>query len=341
MRIDLIDNFRALAMIYVLFIHCLFYPAIFFQDIKSLFLIEMPLFFAITGMSHYFAHTEDTKKFLLSRLSRILIPYWIYSIVCITLNVLHTNTSNIWEIIISWINPFSEHISTILYLNWATWFISIYLLVCLIIPVLKRIFINTNGITKLMPVIILLLLNACFSVGLLEFYELQLALFYALWVYMGFWYISTLNDKSIKEKFLPCLIISLLGGGVCFVIYPYFSLDMQINKFPPNVLFMSYCMIFIPIIFLFSQQINHILNCMCRFKPWNWIFQQYKKYCYTIYLYHSLSFLIVYFLTNLAGLETFFKTYEHLGLLIYWLAVTIISAEFGRLFGKCERIKIN
>ena len=88
-----LDTFRGFAMMYVIFIHCLYWLYLFHNAnsityIKSFFLIEMPLLFFITGASNSMGRKKSLLTFYISRFQRILIPYWIYCIICTILIVL-------------------------------------------------------------------------------------------------------------------------------------------------------------------------------------------------------------------------------------------------------------
>ncbi|WP_270380969.1 acyltransferase family protein [Mitsuokella multacida] len=87
MRVQLIDDLRGLAMMYVILIHVLFWLAPFGNSIfPGFLLIEMPLFFMVTGMANYFAHTDDLRRYYVSRLQRLLVPYWCYALLAALLS---------------------------------------------------------------------------------------------------------------------------------------------------------------------------------------------------------------------------------------------------------------
>ena len=352
MRIELIDNFRALAMLYVLFCHCLYWADLFFADIKSLFLIAISSFFTISGMSCYFARTGNLKRFYISRLRRILIPYWICAAIFIVINLLtfhfkllplmRSEPANIIDIILSWLNPFATQINFTPYLDLAVWFIPVYLGVCLVMPLLKYLFVNLNGPLKILPPIVLIAINISASTVVKLPNEIQSPLYYAIWLYFGLWYISELHDKSVRQKLLPCLSISIPSAIILTYLYvqQIFTLDMQVNKFPPNVMFLLYNAFWIPIIYIFSQQINNFLIFTCKFKLWAWIFQQFKDNCYTIFLYQPISFIAAYIiLRNWLVLEQFFILHEFIGIIIYLITAIIISAILGKFFGRFENLK--
>lgn len=112
MRVDLIDNFRAMAMMYVIFIHVLFWMKM--VPLKgivsnSVFLIEMPLFFIVTGMAHNFANTDDLKKYYISRLKRLLIPFWIFAFICACISIIFaTKDISVGKVFWEWLNPFGK-----------------------------------------------------------------------------------------------------------------------------------------------------------------------------------------------------------------------------------------
>src|SRR5690349_10117734 len=76
-----LDVFRALAMIWVLMIHCLYLTPILkprWDVPKSLLLIEMPVFFYLAGASNGLTRTRSLLRFYASRLFRIALPLWVY-----------------------------------------------------------------------------------------------------------------------------------------------------------------------------------------------------------------------------------------------------------------------
>lgn len=302
MRVDLIDNFRAMAMLYVIFIHTMFWFKLFPPEsfYNTLFLIEMPLFFIVTGMANWFARTENVSKFYISRLKRILIPFWIFAFICASVNILHLVYKKIIleasiypQILIQWLNPFGEFPSIFPYLNYATWFIPVYLELMLVIPLLKKIFQSESNLIKVFPLLILpalLFVVQCENLDEKIFYPL----FYGFWIYVGF-FLHDVNKFSFSDKLPICISITVLGIVLTYFFYRYlnFSLNMQINKFPPNIIFLSYNLSVLPILFLFCNQINYFLNLLADNKYFGGIFKIYRDFCYTVYLYHPFAFLIL------------------------------------------------
>ena len=115
MRNEKLDIFRGLAMMWVMFIHCLYTPGLCYVAwYQSFFLIEMPLIFFISGASNGMASNKSLKSFYLTRLQRILIPYWIYAILCIALISIFSPPETIKsfiELVYSWVNPFPDFVN--------------------------------------------------------------------------------------------------------------------------------------------------------------------------------------------------------------------------------------
>ena len=339
-RIDLIDNFRGLAMMYVIFIHVLFWMN-FFTDKRGYFLVEMQLFFSITGMALYFSKIDNLLLFYIKRIKRIMIPYLIcvtfYSFINLTVASLQGKKYEWFSYFYKWWNPFCNHESLLPFLPWALWFVPVYLLVVFMAPVLRKYFHHSYG-SIIIPVV-LLLLNYCFSFITFGIDLLQSALFYLFWVYMGFMYIKYMHKKPWRSKVVSCMICAFLA----FIVFLYFkkiyiiSLDMQANKFPPNFAFMLYGLIWMPLVCLFSREINACLKYLNKYLFFNWVYEPYKKYCYTVFLFHPLGFLFVNYAIRILGIKKQFYSNDIVAFFIVLITVIFISSILERYLGRLEQ----
>ena len=251
-RIDMIDNFRGFAMMYVIFIHCLHWID-FFPDTRTLFFIEMPLFFSISGMALYFSPTENLIHFYKARLKRILFPYWRCILLYCALNAiffvrLDAEYSPL-ELLLSWLNPFTDPISIVSYLENAMWFVPVYIGIIVIFPFLRRFIQKFAAPLSSLPPALLAGANFCFTFYLDVPDLLQKVLFYAFWVYFGLYYMKYIHGMTAGKKlkiYLPFMIAGTLGfiyivsGEFADVRGQIIGLDMQENKFPPNFAFFLY-----------------------------------------------------------------------------------------------------
>jgi surface polysaccharide O-acyltransferase-like enzyme len=241
-----IDTLRGFAMMYVVFIHCLYHTGIFAghysSAIKSLFLIEMPFFFFITGASNSLGRKRKLVGFYFSRFQRVLLPYLFYGIICIFITAAAQKIIGFEQL-----NYFSLSIPVIFtpvsnlpYITWSLWFVPVYLYIILLFPFLRRYYErheNNNG--KYIPLLIfpLLLSNNGWEV----LYDAKMVFFYGFWTYLGLFFqkIDILGSIKNKIKLIPAVILCAIAV-VWFVKKGGHSFNMQNNKFPPNIVFLIY-----------------------------------------------------------------------------------------------------
>ena len=351
MRIQLIDDLRGLAMMYVILIHVLFWLAPFGNSLfPGLLLIEMPLFFMVIGMANYFAHTDNLHRYFVSRLQRLLVPYWCYALLAALLSgglslykgKWPAGGDNFADIVLSWLNPFGTWLTILPYLSWAMWFMPVYLLVMAIIPFLKQSFLSEAWQIRVSPALVLPSLVALFQwMGWQEYKLLWETAFYAFWVYTGFFFIRYVYEKSPQEKLLPCLCGGIIGIALTIALYwsNLGSLDMQVNKFPPNVIFFCYTFGIMSIVVLLVEQIHHGIQCLQKNRIFHWIFSIYRDNCYSVYLFHPFAFLILKGILHLLHAESLLYQHPILLIVICYPFLLVMAATIARLFSPLEKIK--
>lgn len=218
-RIELIDNFRGLAMMYVIFIHTLYWMN-FFTEERSFFLIEMPFFFTITGMALYFSNMDNGVRFYTARIKRILLPYLICATFYAGLNLCVAYCKgkkyDLLNYLVGWWNPFGGHESVVPFLTWALWFVPIYLLIVVMAPGLRKCF-QIKYLSLVTPWL-LLIGNIFFTLSNPSYDRWQTTLFYAFWVYLGFVYIKYMHTWSFRKKAPICVCCSLVALGMLMYI---------------------------------------------------------------------------------------------------------------------------
>ena len=344
-----IDIFRGLTMMYVIFIHCLYWPGLFNEGyakiIKSLFLIEMPLFFVITGASNYLSRTNRLSKFYISRFSRIFVPYLVYAFLCIVLTIIYailTKTSvNAWQIVLSWIIPIDRQITSLPYITWALWFIPVYVFVILLFPFMKKLFTKGGVIKYALPVVLAL---TVFSLSFISsekygmLYYIQSTVFYCFWAYIGMFFISHMQEKSFKEKIkivLPILLICIACEVIMVFVFNH-TIDMQINKFPPNALFFVHSAGALSVIYLLTGVIERFFGIISKNKIVSWIFKEYSKNSYSIFLYHPFSFMVAMVCFKVIPVAI----PHYVMFVLYFIITLIMSAIISKIFYRFEKIKL-
>lgn len=320
-------------MMWVISVHCLYWLE-YFSWHKSFFLTEMSLFFFIAGASNGMASKKSLGSFYVNRFRRILIPYWIYGVICIALISIFRTPETIkgfGNLVYSWANPFVSSRSTILYLPRAVWFVPVYLLVMLAFPLFEKI---RNTRMRYLPLIALFLGIVAldfFGIGGKISYYAKMFVFYGFFTYFGLFF----TEITKKIQFLPaCAVIAIaLLSMVALVTFFGQSLDMQNNKFPPNTMFFSYSLAALAILYIFSDSIIYAIKFLRSNVFFDWIYQQYVQRGMTIFLFHPFVFLLLGYLkkTCFAGVN------QGISFAVILLLAIPLSAVIGKMFSWVER----
>ncbi len=350
-RDNLLDGLRALAMLEVIFVHILYWTDIFpdgYQSIiKSFFLFEMPLFFFITGACN--SYNKDVKylDFVIRRLKRIMIPYWIYAAVCIVIIFIYSffiaNTGitpiEAVKMVGTWLAPIVTPISPLQYLAWALWFMPVYVGIIFVFPVLIKMY---NSKYKHIFIVVLVILY--FLSQLIDISLVTSVCFYLIWSYLGMFYNSIKSQifsSNKKTKVVLLLTSGISMGVLCVLAFCGFTPDMQTNKFPPNTMFFLFSVLTMSLIMLLVPFLKFAYSLLTRkFKILNNFFSTYSKYSLSVFLYQSLVFSVVIPLGKYLFDTVPFMNSDILLMVFYIVVMYPIMAIAARLAGRLEKLKI-
>lgn len=287
-----LDCYRSLAMIYIVcVIHALYLFNIELETLKSALLFEMPLIFFIAGASQSYKHDFNLRKTINNRLKRVLLPYYIFIFAIFVLysacTALHTpfeggtidiNNLGTTDIIKLLATGGSVYLPYMGY----TWFISIYLIISCLLPLQQKIIRRTGGCIYTFACTVAFVLVCIFEIHSFE-EVVERTLFYNIFYIIGFVFYKKLKTKYIAAIALPCAIISL------YLIISDRAIPMQQHKFPPDMIFLLYNIGPLCLLSLFFSRVKIRYNRIIRL--WN-------VRGYNIYLYQSVSMLMVYWLTD-------------------------------------------
>ena len=335
-----LDDYRALALIWVMVIHCLYLSWILgpaWDVPKSLLLIEMPVLFFITGAGVSLGKQESSIAFYVHRLSRILVPFWIYGAVYLALEfTVGCGIRNANEtILIGWLVPLDKPPSTLAPLNWHLWFIPIYLAVTLLLPVLRSFHDRLPERARLLP-----LIAWASAIWLMErlpgFDRTRMVVFYAFWAYLGLSYPRFKRRPWPRGAVLACSLTAYAALGGLVASGQYTS-NFQFNKFPPNLAFLLLGIGHLGMLTLARRPILGI----ARRPPLRWVLSPYARYGYTIYLYHMLIF---WGWSRLLGgsprLQQFVAAYPVASVALMILVVVPLAALQAWPFQRFERFRV-
>ena len=340
-----LDVLRSLGTLIVLLVHSIFWNDLWPKGIghilSSFVLIEMPLLFAVTGASNFLSQ-KHYLPFLAARLRRILIPYWIYAILCV---ILITDQNGLVPgLLLSWLNPYANSISgcdRLRFLNWALWFIPVYLNIMILFPLLKKFYVLT--LDKKVPFVGFLPLIA--GIGMVVVHDLfscdipqYQSLFYLTFVYWG---MVCINRGWIGSKRKASAILGCLTAAALIVLFntERYGYYMLANKNECNLVFMLYG--------LLSQCVmNLLLPFLSRFIKWigkirfcHDILSPFRDYGYSVYLYHPLIFASIPFILSYVGLGNITSSGNpFIIMVVYFSLMAVFSPLLAKYVGKFELI---
>lgn len=341
------DVARSLLIIYiVVVIHPLYWSGIQTSELSSLLLLEMPPIFVIAGAA--FAASSNRKNYfayLLHRAQRILIPYWVYCIFAVGISVTIATLRDPPQahdpisLIGSMWNPFARHRKLLEHpLAAHLWFVPIYLGVVATLPAVALLKGKLQSLTIQAPFWIILgtlvFLLTDWGVpeaGPLSFSRhLILYVFWASFGYSNFGRLTSLKNMPVALLFSVACIV------VCHTVFDY-TLNMQLNKFPPNQIFFqfgSFWVIFLLIL------IGATRGTLLPFIQWFAIFG--KKTLiprsFTIYLWHPVGFI----LSNWVIAQYWPRSSGGPQLLVIaclGISTLLLSLIFAKVFGRIESLQ--
>ena len=274
-----LDIYRGCSMIYITcFLHNIYGVQVIDTVVTSLFLITMPIVFIIAGASFSLASPKTYPDYLWSRTKRIVFPYYIL-VMFVTLYHLITDcivgNETIGEFIHQFIdNGYYNIFSGELYEFNPVWFIPVYLLIAIILPLFGYI---KQHITKAGIYTALIIITV-----LLAFIPDNM-LCYGTFAFAGLYY----KDKLPVNRYIVAFIFAC---GIGYCLWQNYDLNMQHNKFPPNILFFSYTGL---IIALFIKQIAWLCRRIYQIPFLRYFIDIYARLGLTVYLYHSINVLIL------------------------------------------------
>ena len=291
-RDQFLDRMRTIAILWVLLVHVFYWLGFLsagrMNTVRSWFLLEMPLFFFITGAGQALAKPRRWGEYVLRSYRRLLVPYWCYALLCLLLGLVLTHRVDAVAII-HWLIPADRQPSYLPYMTDALWFVPVYLLCVPVIPLLQR------GKSRPWPVVALLV-TLLLGFERLGWYYGQNVAFYSLWIFIG------LHYPQLKQRYVEgrgrrweLLLVALLGIGILAVLclLGVASADMQSNKLPPNGVFLLYSLAGMSILGLVLPGVVWFMNRLARLSVARWGMDTLSRYTLSVFLYQPFAFLLL------------------------------------------------
>ena len=330
-----IDIARGALIFYIVtVIHGAFWLNIIPRPYSSLLLFEMPLIFIISGYTYalfekksgFVLNLKNYILFLISRSSRIIIPYLVYATFCsfiVVLRDIKVSQIEITATIQAWLNPFTHGRGySFGMLTSHLWFIGPFLMVTFLLPI----------VTKFYPLrtpLWLTSIGLCTIISTISVIQepaskLITPIFYLFWAYLGY-----VLASHIKIKRSQCLLLAMFGI-VVLVLSKFFlpvTLDMQSNKFPPNCLFFVFSSIWVSLFLLVFSSLNPSKIEFLASSTW---FKPFIINGYSIYLWQGVGYTAAQIIGLKINLPIYFE----------WLLAIVTTVFLGIIFGRLERIRL-
>lgn len=323
-----LDCYRALTMIYIVcVIHIVRWFGFGNEIVRSLLLFEMPVIFFIAGASQSYKRVHPFIQTVISRIKRVLLPYYIFLVVlllfysaCTFLGI--TFKDSPLDIYSLDIQQFIKMLLTggnkdIPYFGY-TWFISCYLIVSCLLPlqkgIMKKISPNIYVLVVLCMFILWKIINISSPENIIEN-----VLCYNFFFILGFVYY-----RRLKAKFLFAIsLLPLMLSAYWFM--SGIAIPMQEHKFPPDIIFLIFCFGILCILALSFSRIKI---------KYNYILRLWNERGYTIYLYQTISHFFLYKLTISFCPKI---NNEFIVFIIYFILVFIIASALSFITFPLER----
>jgi len=207
LRNEELDYLKAINMIYIVgVIHTIFWWVPNYSLRLTFLLVEMIVVFFATGVSLKYSKNVKYLDYLKNKFFRIILPYIIFSIFSVSVMFLFENKvpfsifdKNYFSVLGSWLNIFSSSnyaISNANFLNWHLWFIPVYIIMMLFLPVIK------NSSKKVFLIICFFVVFSILGVNIFNIYLpgffgiIYKVIFYLSFVIIGYkmdWLKKTVN----------------------------------------------------------------------------------------------------------------------------------------------------
>lgn len=264
--------------------------------VYSAMLFEMPVIFFIAGASQTYTRRRTLAETIRNRALRVLLPYYIFVaavlIFMAAATLLHLSFKGVQlDIRLIGVTGIMKMLLTggswhIPYLGY-TWFISAYMIISCSLPVQQRIMEKVSGRWYLLAVLALFGLWKATGINSPE-NIIENVLCYNFFYILGY-----LTYRRVKTSYLMAAAVPAVA--VCaYLILSGVAVPLWEHKFPADMIFLAYCLGALCLLSLLFSRIKIKYNAVIRL--WN-------VRGYSIYLYQSISFFIVYKLTG-GGLET-------------------------------------
>ncbi|WP_395644723.1 acyltransferase family protein [Terricaulis sp.] len=331
-RVVGLDVARGALMAYVIIvIHGVFWLGLLPQPWSTVLLFEMPPIFVITGAAFFYAERGKPltfgsyAMFIARRFLRILAPYWAYALAAVAIVLAFGISHDPAAALMSWLNPGTRGSGhTFLMLSWHLWFVPPFLAVTALLPFLSRI-----PAPKLpLPVWAAIGAGVVLAATALDptHYDWQTIAFYALWAVFGIGLVAAPGRYGLADYALM-LALSFAAMAVLVFLLPDATLNMQANKFPPNVMFFAFSCAWMAVLLIVSKVLTDETVEKFAASP---LLKPFIASGYSLYLWQGVGYTAAAYVGRAQGWSPW----------IIWPIAIALTVVLGLMASPLERLKI-
>ena len=231
--------------------------------------------------------------------------------------------------IAAWLNPFTFGTGySVGKLNYHLWFIPIFLIVTALLPVAVKIRIFQPSLW-LMMLIVAIVDYLLPKINYLNTNTFLSVIFYLIWALFGY-HLAHTKFKYTKQDYLKVISLCLLLLIIVLVKRSDINtLDMQLNKFPPNYIFFLFYCIWVSIFLIVATYLKEKNINLSSLHSKLWL-KPFINHGYSIYLWQGIGCTLAVYLG-----EKF-----NFPIMLVWLIAIFITVLTGILAAPAEKIKI-
>jgi len=329
-----LDLMRGWAVFHMFFMHVLYWLDFlgegFPRIARSWLLFTMAVYFFVTGAVNVEAKRRPWGEFVVRRAKVLMLPYYRYALLCtaIAAVVYLTRQQFTLELLgrtaLSWVLPIDQQIMPLPFITWAVWFVPVYLCVIIVFP-LVRWLVEHIGIvlTEVILIIVFLIVENINGVPDL----VQKGAYYPIFAALGTQW-PKLKQRD-RKKVTGATVVMVLGFAGLIICKNLFggTYDMQVNKFPPNHLYLLFNFGAVGALYILLPTIARAWRCLVRrVSLMERLFHLYSSYSVYAFMYHTFAYLLAFWLLEKTGLKHTFPGYLMSNLIVFPIATMTLWA---------------
>lgn len=309
-----LDIYRGCVMLYIVgFVHIIsIYFNWYTHTPMTLALIEMPVVFYIAGAAHSLAKERSYGSYVVGRMKRIVIPLVIFLLFAVVMMSVRYGTSLTYTLQSMFPIRYDDIMHGKFLSQSHLWFLCVYVVMALLLPAMHYASKRMKGWMIYVAIAVML--------GVLYIYPSSYV-GYMIPCFMGLYYRKA---KPYNRFVLGAIAI----GALALCMAKGFSWNMQINKFPTNLMFIAYTSLALLVL---ARPLQWVCLRLGRLPIVKDVIMQYAHHDLSIYLYHIPIIMILNYCYAIVGSRLPFLFNDCISYPIMAVTTIVVMIGVGRV----------